>query len=60
MMYGDWLIYFFLLMVVFINWLILLLFGRDSYFRKLLKKISNIGFVCNMNILVFLNKEKNC
>lgn len=60
MMYGDWSIYPFLLMAVLINWLISLLSGRDSHLRKSLKKTSNTGFVCNMNISVLPNKEKNC
>lgn len=50
----------FLLMAVLINWLISLLSGRDSHLRKSLKKTSNTGFVCNMNISVLPNKEKNC
>lgn len=48
----------FLLMAVLINWLISLLSGRDSHLRKSLKKTSNTGFVCNMNISVLPNKEK--
>lgn len=33
---------------------------KDSHLRKSLKKTSNTGFVCNMNISVLPNKEKNC
>lgn len=47
-------------MAVLINWPISLLFRKDSHPRKLLKKTSNTGFVCNMNISVLPNKEKNC
>ncbi len=43
-----------------INWPISLLFRKDSHPRKLQKKTNNIGFVCNMNISVLPNKEKNC